>query len=54
VLEVDGNGATKAKRQFLEHLGWKLVNIRSFNCAEAKSKEAKRSFVSAMLKEGGD
>jgi hypothetical protein len=50
VLEVE-NGATKAKRRFLERLGWKVVNIRYFNWDKAKSKEAKRSFVSEMLKE---
>jgi hypothetical protein len=50
VLEVE-NGATKAKRRFLERLGWKVVNVRYFDWAKAKSKEAKRSFVSEMLKE---
>ena len=50
VLEVE-NGASKAKRRFLERLGWKVVNIRYFDWAKAKSKEAKRSFVSEMLKE---
>jgi hypothetical protein len=50
VLEIE-NGATKAKRRFLERLGWKVVNIRYFDWAKAKSKEAKRSFVSEILKE---
>jgi hypothetical protein len=50
VLEVK-NGATKAKCRFLECLGWKVVNIRYFDWAKAKSKVAKRSFISEMLKE---
>jgi very-short-patch-repair endonuclease len=50
VLEVE-NGATRAKRRFLERLGWKVVNIRYFDWAKAKSKKAKRAFVSEMLKE---
>ncbi len=53
VLEVE-NGATKAKRRFLERLGWKVVNIRYFDWAKAKSKEAKRCIVSEMLKEAID
>jgi hypothetical protein len=48
------NGATKAKLRFLERLGWNMVNIRYFDWAKAKSKEAKRSFVSERLKEGVD
>jgi hypothetical protein len=36
----------------MERLVWKVVNIQYFDWAKAKSKEAKRSFVSAaMLKE---
>jgi hypothetical protein len=50
VLEVE-NGATKAKRRFLERLGWKVVKCRYFDWEKAKSKEAKRSSVSEMLKE---
>jgi hypothetical protein len=50
VLEVE-NGATKAKRRFLERLGWNVVNIRYFDWAKAKSKIAKRSFLSELLKE---
>jgi hypothetical protein len=50
VLEVE-NVATRAKRRFLERLGWKVANIRYFDWAKAKSKKAKRAFVSEMLKE---
>jgi hypothetical protein len=50
VLYVE-NGATKAKHRFLERLGWKVVNIRYFDWDKARTKEAKRLFVSEMLKE---
>jgi hypothetical protein len=50
VLEIE-NGATKAKGRFLEHLHWKVVNIRYFDWAKAKSNKAKLSFVSEISKE---
>jgi hypothetical protein len=44
VLELE-NGATKAKRRFLERLGWKVVNIRYFDWMTAKNKQEKKALV---------
>jgi hypothetical protein len=48
VLELE-NGATKAKRRFLERLGWKVVNIPYFDWDKAKGKEEKKELLCRML-----
>jgi hypothetical protein len=48
VLQLE-NGATKAKRRFLERLGWKVVNISYFDWDKAKGVEEKRELLCRML-----
>jgi hypothetical protein len=48
VLELE-NGATKAKRRFLQRLGWKVVNIPYFDWNKAKGKEGKGELLSRLL-----
>ena len=47
-LELE-NGSTKAKRRFLERLGWKVVNIPYFDWDKAKGKEEKKELLCRML-----
>jgi hypothetical protein len=48
VLEIE-NGATNAKRRFLERLGWKVVNIRYFDWMTPKNKLEKKALVLAIF-----
>jgi hypothetical protein len=48
VLEIE-NGATKAKRRFLERLGWKVFTIRYFDWMTAKTKQEKKALVRRAL-----
>jgi hypothetical protein len=47
------NGATKAKRRFLERLGWKVVNIHYLDWMDAKSKDEKKELLRTMLNLNG-
>jgi hypothetical protein len=44
VLELE-NGATKAKRQFLERLGWKVINVLYFDWGKAQGMEEKTELL---------
>jgi hypothetical protein len=48
VLELE-NGATKAKRRFLERLGWKVINIPYFDWGKAKGMDEKNDLLCRML-----
>jgi hypothetical protein len=48
VLELE-NGATKAKRRFLERLGWKVINVPYFDWRKAKGMEEKKELLCGML-----
>jgi hypothetical protein len=43
------NGATKAKRLFLERLGWKVFNIHYLDWIEAERKEDKKELLRTRL-----
>jgi hypothetical protein len=43
------NGSTKAKRLFLEHLGWKVFNIHYLDWMEAKRKGEEKELLRMML-----
>jgi hypothetical protein len=43
------NGATKAKRLFLERLGWNVFNVRYADWDEARGEEDKKELLRAML-----
>lgn len=43
------NGSTKAKRRFLERLGWTVVNIRFSEWMEAKTEAAKMELLAEKL-----
>lgn len=42
-------GPTKAKRRFLEGLGWTVVNIRYFEWAKAETREARKALILEKL-----
>jgi hypothetical protein len=43
------NGSTKAKRRFLERLGWKVVNVRYREWDKAKTKADQRTLLAQKL-----
>ena len=45
------NGATKAKRRFLERLGWKVVNVRYWEWSEAKTRGQKKQLLAKKLQQ---
>ncbi len=47
------NGPTKAKRRFLEELGWTVVNVPFFEWAKAQTKEARKEWVLEKLRATG-
>ena len=48
VLDLE-NGATKAKRRFLERLGWKVINIPYFVWMKAKGEKEKKELLCKLL-----
>jgi len=47
------NGPTKAKRRFLEQLGWTVVNLDFRNYTRAKVKSKEREWLSEELRQAG-
>ena len=48
------DGPTKAKRRFLERLGWKVVNVRHWEWALATSNDEKKKLLAAKLLAAND
>ncbi len=44
------NGPTKAKRHFLQSLGWKVINISYLEWRKAGTREGKRKLLANRLK----
>jgi len=47
------NGATKAKRRFLEQLGWTVINLDYRDYDEAKSRSNKKEWLRKKLQASG-
>lgn len=49
-LEGIENGPTKAKRRFLERLGWKVVNISFYEWRRAKTREDRKELLAERIR----